>query len=79
MPIKDLYKEVESEKKNKVKDSKMYYMPLADFIEEHKCLIKTLREGSREELLAEAEEQEEELEECLKEHGMSEDDAEEED
>ena len=72
MPIKDLYKEVESEKKNKIKDSKMYSMPLKDFIEEHKCLIKTLREGSREELLAEAEEQEEELEDCLEEHGMSE-------
>ena len=79
MAIKDVYNEVESEKKNQIKESEMYSMPLSEYIEEHQCLIKTLREGSREELLAEAEEQEEELEECLKEHGMSEDDIEEED
>lgn len=70
MAIKDLYNEA---KANKV-DDKMYSMPLDDYIEEHKKLIKILREGSREELLAEAEDQEDELEECLKEHGMSEDD-----
>jgi hypothetical protein len=74
MAIKDLYKEVENEKMNKVRESEIYSMPLDEFIEEHKCLIKTLREGSREELLAEAEKQEEELEECLKEHGMEADD-----
>lgn len=72
MALKDVYKEVESEKKNKVKGPASYSMPLDEFIEEHKRLIKILREGSREELLAEAKKQEEELEECLEEHGMDE-------
>lgn len=45
------------------KDKKMVYMSLKDFVDEHKELIKCLREGSREELLAMADEQEEELEE----------------
>jgi hypothetical protein len=60
--INEVYKEVE---KNKVKGPKVVTMKLCDFIEEHECLIKTLREGSREELLAEAEKQEEELEEYV--------------
>jgi hypothetical protein len=60
MAIKDIYKEVE---KNKVKGPKVVTMKLCDFVEEHKELIRVLREGSREELLAEAKEQEEELEE----------------
>ncbi len=79
MALKDIYKKIENNKKNEVKGKEMYSMPLDEYIEEHKCLIKTLREGSREELLAEAEKQEEELEECLEEHGMSKDDIEEED
>jgi uncharacterized protein YqeY len=65
-----LKNETENEKKNKVKEKEVYTMPLEEFIDEHKDLIKILREGSREELLAEADEQESELEECLKEHGM---------
>lgn len=64
--------------KNKVKGKPMIPMPLDEFIEEHEELIKVLREGTREELLAMAEEQEEELEECKKEHGI-EDDTEEDD
>ena len=60
--IKEVYKEVE---KNKVKGPKVVTMKLCDFIEEHEGLIEVLREGSREELLAEAEKQEEELEEYL--------------
>ena len=57
--IKEVYKEVEE---NKVKGPKVVTMKMCDFIEEHESLIKILREGSREELLAEAEKQEEELE-----------------
>jgi aspartate aminotransferase-like enzyme len=76
--LKKVYSNVEKDKKNQVGNKDVYTMPLQEFIDEHKDLIKILREGSREELLAEAEEQEEELEECLKEHGMS-DDSEEED
>ena len=64
MGLKNIYSKVEEEKKNKV-IPKIVTIPIKDFIEEHKCLIKTLREGSREELLAEAEKQEEELEEYL--------------
>jgi nucleoside-triphosphatase THEP1 len=44
------------------KEDATVVMPLDEFIEEHKKLIKVLREGSREELLSEAKEQEEELE-----------------
>ncbi len=66
MSIKDLYKEVEKNKENEIKNKK-YSMSIDDFIKEHKCLIKTLREGSREELLLEAEKQEKELKKCLKE------------
>lgn len=80
--IKDLYNEVESDKKNSVTTDKCTcdcsnccnspeYQK--EFIEEHKELIKVLREGSREELLAMAEEQEEELEDFMKEIGMPED------
>jgi len=69
--IKEVYKAVEDGKANQV-DSKTYSMPLDEFIDEHKDLIKILREGSREELLTEAQEQEDELEECLKEHGIAE-------
>jgi len=65
--INEVYKESQV---NKVKDSEIYSMPLNDFIKEHKKLIGILREGSREELLAEAKEQESELEECLEEHGI---------
>lgn len=72
MALNDVYKEVENEKKNKVSEPTSYSMPISEFIDEHKRLIKILREGSREELLAEAKKQEEELEECLEEHGMDE-------
>ena len=71
MAIKEIYEEVEKDKKNKVKGKEEYSMPLNEFIDEHKKLIKILREGKREELLAEADNQEEELEECLEDHGMS--------
>lgn len=64
MALNTIYKEVEKEKKNKPKKTSVS-MDLDDFIEEHKCLIKVLREGSREELLTEAKKQEEELEEYL--------------
>lgn len=71
MAIKDLYNEAKSESSNKVKSTDMYEMPLQEFIDEHMELIKTLREGSREELLAEAKDQEDELKECLKEHNLT--------
>lgn len=64
MKLSKLYKEAEEEKKNKPKDTKIE-MEREEFIDEHKKLIKILREGSREELLAEADRQEEELEECI--------------
>ena len=57
--ISEVYNETQQ---NKVKDSKTYSMPMDEFVNEHTRLIKILREGSREELLAEAESQEEELE-----------------
>jgi len=67
MALKDTYKEIEKEKENEV-DDKEYSMPLNDFIEEHKKLIKILRKGDKNELMAEADSQEKELNECLKEH-----------
>lgn len=70
MSIKNLYNELENNKKNKIKDSNVVTMDLQEYLDEHKDLVKILREGSREELLAEAEEQEEEMEECMKEHGI---------
>lgn len=60
--LKDTYKKIEDTKANTPK-SKDVTMPIEEFCKEHKNLIKILREGSREELLAEAEKQEEELEE----------------
>jgi hypothetical protein len=53
--IKEVYKEVESEKDDSVT------MELKDFIAEHKNLLKILRNGSKKELLAEADSQEKEL------------------
>lgn len=76
--IKEVYKEVEKEKDNEVEDNKVT-MKLCDFVKEHQKLPKILREGTREELLAEANEQEEELEKELKSRGLSEEDFEEED
>lgn len=70
MALKDTYKEVEDEKKNKVKEDEVYTMSLDEFVSEHKKLIKVLREGTRAELIAEAKRQEEELKECLEEHEM---------
>jgi hypothetical protein len=66
MALKDTYNEAQ---KNKVKD-KVVKMTLDDFIEEHVKLVKILKEGSREELLAEAKEQKKELCEYLKEFGI---------
>jgi preprotein translocase subunit Sss1 len=65
MALKDTYKEAQE---NKVKDTSVK-MELDDFIEEHKKLVKILRKGDKKELAAEADSQEEELKECLKEHG----------
>ena len=62
MAIKDIYKEVENEKKNEVKP-KVVTMDIDDFIEEHKKLVKLLRTGTKAQLLAEADEQEKELSE----------------
>lgn len=61
--INEIYEEIEHDKSNRPKGKKEIKMEYKDFCEEHKRLIKVLREGSREELLAEAEKQEEELEE----------------
>ena len=66
MALNDVYSEVEAEKANKVDSLDGIKLESQhEFIEEHRYLIKTLREGSREELLACAEEQEEELEKFL--------------
>lgn len=62
MEMKDLYKEVETEKKNKVKDSSVITMSREDYISEHKNLIKVLRTGDKKALEAEAEKQEKEME-----------------
>lgn len=53
MAIKDFYKEKE--------DDDTVTMSIADFVKEHKKLIKILRKGSRQELDAEADSQEAEL------------------
>lgn len=60
MAIKDIYKEVENEKKNEVKDS-VIKMDREDFISEHKNLIKILRSGDKKAQEAEAVKQEKEL------------------
>jgi hypothetical protein len=78
MALKDIYKKVEEDKSNSPKGKMEVSMEWDDFCEEHFCLIRTLREGSREELLAEAEKQEEELEEKCKEMGVDYDQLEEE-
>ncbi len=70
MALKDIYKKVEDTKANTPKDGNNVSMDWAEFVDEHLCLIKVLREGSREELLAEAKEQEEELKEKCKEYGV---------
>lgn len=61
MAIKDIYKEVEKEKKNEVKDSSTIKMDRDDFISEHKNLIKVLRSGNKKVQEAEAVKQEAEL------------------
>ena len=71
MALKKLYDEVKSDKMNQVKSPETYSMDLEDFFEEHVELIKILRSGSRDELLKEADDQEKELEGCLKQHGMT--------
>ena len=78
MSIKNIYKEVEDKKKNEVENNDVVTMELDEFVEEHQCLVKCLREGTREELLAMADKQEEELEKELEDRGMTEDDFEEE-
>jgi len=75
--LNDVYKEVEEKKSNTPKEKGTYSMPLDAFFKEHLTLVKVLREGSREELLAEAEKQEEELEHCLEKHNMTMEDIEE--
>lgn len=60
MALKTIYNEVQ---KNKIKDKKMVYMSLEDFVAEHKDLIRVLKVGSKKELLAEADKQQAELEE----------------
>ena len=63
MALKNVYKEVEKEKENKIKEKKMIYMSLEDFVKEHKELIRVLKSGQKSELLAEAEAQQAELDE----------------
>jgi len=67
--IKQVYKDVENGKKNQVK-SDTVTMDLQDFIDEHEELVKILRSGSKEELLKEASDQEKELLEEKKKHGV---------
>jgi len=74
--IGDIYNEVE---KKSVKGKDLVSMLLDKFVDEHRCLVDILRTGSREELLAEAEEQEEELCKELKARGLPDDYGEEED
>lgn len=66
--INEIYNEV---KQTKVSGKEMKCMPLEEFYDEHLRLCKVLLEGSREELISEYEKQHEELEKCLKEHGMT--------
>jgi len=56
MALNNLYKE-----RQKGKTKKDIYMSLNDFIKEHENLIKVLKNGSKEELLKEAKEQQSEL------------------
>jgi len=70
MALKKLYDEAKSDKMNEASGPETYSMPLEDMLEEHVELIKILRSGSRDELLKEADDQEKELEGCLKQHGM---------
>ena len=60
--IKEVYKEVEDEKENKLEDDSIS-MSKDDFIEEHVNLIKVLRSGDKKLLEAEAKKQEKELKE----------------
>ena len=59
--IKDIYKEVEEDKSNAPKGREEVKMDKEEYCQEHKDLIRILRTGTREELLAEADRQEEEL------------------
>ncbi len=63
MSLKSVYSKVEAEKKNAI--SSAPEMSRSDFISEHKKLIKILKSGSRAEQIAEAEAQQEELDEFL--------------
>ena len=62
--IKEVYKEVEKEKENKVNDE--ISMSRDDFIEEHTNLIKVLRSGDKKTLESEAKKQEKELKSKIK-------------
>jgi len=62
MAIKDVYNQVEKDKKNEVKSSNVS-IPMDDFIEEHKRLISILRGGDKKAQMAEADAQEKELKE----------------
>jgi hypothetical protein len=66
MALNKLYQEAEEEKENEVEDDSIK-MERDEFISEHKRLIKILRKGDRKELDAEADSQQEELDECLNE------------
>lgn len=57
MALKNLYKEVQ---KNKIK--KDIYMPIDEFLKEHKELIPILRNGSQKERNTEADKQSKEVE-----------------
>ena len=60
MAIKDVYNQVEKDKKNEVKSSNVS-IPMDDFIEEHKRLISILRGGDKKAQMTEADAQEKEL------------------
>lgn len=72
MSIKKIYNQIEEDKQNQVQDDSMEIkMPIDEFVQEHEDLVEILRTGSREELLAEADKQEQELEEKKKEYGIT--------
>lgn len=67
MAIKDLYKQVQADKKNKIKDdNEIYSMPRKDAISEHQNLVKVLRSGDKKAQEVEAVKQEKELAEMMK-------------
>jgi len=71
MPIKDLYTSVQKDKQSQPGKPKMFTMPLMEYLAEHKELLRVLKSGSKQELMTEATDQEKELNQCLKDHGMT--------